>query len=84
MKNLNESSGRGNGGCLFMAMPTRQAHKTLGFFDVELRVQGLLTKGNPLSRLDAVLDWEQPPAKQWSKPQNRPLQPDTGVETRVK
>ncbi len=29
-----------------------------GFFDVELRVQWLLAKGNPLSRLDALIDWE--------------------------
>ena len=29
-----------------------------GFFDVELRVPWLLTKGHPLSRLDTVLDWE--------------------------
>ena len=28
------------------------------FFDVELRVQWLLAKGNPLSRLEAVIDWE--------------------------
>ena len=31
---------------------------SLGFFDVELRVPWLLAKGNPLSRLEAVLDWE--------------------------
>jgi IS5 family transposase len=29
-----------------------------GFFDVELRVQWLLAKGNSLSRLDAVVAWE--------------------------
>jgi len=29
-----------------------------GFFDVELRVQWLLAKGNPLSCLDTVIDWE--------------------------
>ena len=39
-------------------MPTCKAPQSLGFFDVELRVQWLLAKGNPLSRLDAVLDWE--------------------------
>ena len=39
-------------------MKTCKAPQSLGFFDVELRVQWLLTKGNPLSRLDAVLDWE--------------------------
>ena len=58
MKYLNESIGRGNGGGLFLAMPTCPASPTFGFFDVELRVQWLLTKGNPLSRLDAVVDWE--------------------------
>ena len=35
-----------------------QAPPAPGFFEVELRVQWLLTKGNPLSRLDTVLDWE--------------------------
>ncbi len=35
-----------------------QAPQAPGFFDVELRVQWLLTKGNPLRRLDSVLDWE--------------------------
>ena len=39
-------------------MKTCKAPQSPGFFDVELRVQWLLTKGNPLSRLDAVLDWE--------------------------
>ncbi len=39
-------------------MPACQASQTFGFFDVELRVQWLLTKGNPLSRLEAVIDWE--------------------------
>ena len=39
-------------------MPSCQAPQSPGFFDVELRIQWLLTKGNPLSRLDAVLDWE--------------------------
>ena len=84
MKDQNESNGQESGGDLFLAMPTGQAPQSFGCFDVERRVQWLLTKRNPLSRLAAVLDWEQPPAKQWSKPQNRPLQPDTGVETRVK
>ena len=40
------------------AMKTYQSAQTLGFFDVELRVQWLEAKGNPLSRLDAVIDWE--------------------------
>lgn len=40
------------------AMKTYQAAQALGFFDVELRVQWLAAKGNPLSRLDAVIDWE--------------------------
>ena len=39
-------------------MPASQAPHFFGFFDVELRVQWLLAKGNPLSRLDAVLEWE--------------------------
>lgn len=39
-------------------MPACQAPQTFGCFDVELRVQWLRTKGNPLSRLDAVVDWE--------------------------
>ena len=39
-------------------MKIYKASQTPGFFDVELRVQWLLAKGNPLSRLDAVIDWE--------------------------
>ena len=39
-------------------MKTYKASQTPGFFDVELRVQWLMAKGNPLSRLDAVIDWE--------------------------
>jgi len=39
-------------------MKTSKASQTPGFFDVELRVQWLLTTGNPLSRLEAVIDWE--------------------------
>ena len=58
MKPLNESSSRENGGRLFLVMPTCPAPQTFGFFDVELRVQWLLSKGNPLNRLAAVLDWE--------------------------
>jgi hypothetical protein len=59
MKLLHENSRWENGGGLFLAMPTCQAPQTFGFFDVELRVQWLLTKRNPLSRLEAVVDWEQ-------------------------
>jgi len=58
MKNLNERSSRENGGCVFFGMKTCPVPQTFGFFDVELRVQWLLTKGNPLNRLDAVVDWE--------------------------
>jgi len=39
-------------------MKKYKASQPPGFFDVELRVQWLLTKGNSLSRLDAVIDWE--------------------------
>jgi len=39
-------------------MKTYKASQTAGLFDVELRVQWLWAKGNPLSRLDAVIDWE--------------------------
>ncbi len=39
-------------------MKAYKTSQTSGFFDVELRVQWLLAKGNPLSRLDAVIDWE--------------------------
>lgn len=39
-------------------MKTYRSAQALGFFDVELRVQWLEAKGNPLSRLDAVIDWE--------------------------
>jgi transposase, IS5 family len=40
------------------ALKTYPSAPTLGFFDVELRVQWLAAKGNPLSRLEAVIDWE--------------------------
>jgi IS5 family transposase len=40
------------------AMKNYQSTQALGFFDVELRMQWLEAKGNPLSRLDAVIDWE--------------------------
>ena len=38
-------------------MKIYQSAQALGFFDVELRVQWLEAKGNPLSRLDAVSGW---------------------------
>ena len=38
------------------AMKTHPSAQPLGFFDVELRVQWLEVKGNPLSRLDSVID----------------------------
>jgi len=40
------------------AMKTYPSAPALGFFDVELRVPWLEAKGNPLSRLDTVIDWE--------------------------
>ena len=39
-------------------MKSYKVSQTLGFFDVELRTHWLLTKGNPLSRLAALIDWE--------------------------
>jgi transposase, IS5 family len=39
-------------------MKTYKAPQAAGFFDVELRAQWLLAKGNPLSRLEGALDWE--------------------------
>src|ERR1035441_5192379 len=39
-------------------MKTYQSAQSPGFFDVELRVQWLEAKGDPLSRLDTVIDWE--------------------------
>ena len=39
-------------------MTTYRSAQAVGFFDVELRVQWLEAKGNPLSRLEAVIDWE--------------------------
>jgi len=43
---------------ILRSMKTYQSAQALGFFDVELRVQWLEAKGNPLSRLEAVIDWE--------------------------
>ena len=40
------------------AMNTHASAQTPGFFDVELRVQWPEARGNPLSRLDAVIGWE--------------------------
>ncbi|MCU0785493.1 MAG: glycoside hydrolase family 95 protein, partial [Verrucomicrobia bacterium] len=39
-------------------MKTHSITQALGCFDVELRVQWLEAKGDPLSRLDTVIDWE--------------------------
>ena len=39
-------------------MKTHPTVQTLGCFDVALRGQWLEAKGDPLSRLDAVIDWE--------------------------
>jgi IS5 family transposase len=39
-------------------MKTHPIVQTFGCFDVELRVQWLEAKGDPLSRLDTVIDWE--------------------------
>jgi len=39
-------------------MKTPPTAQTFGCFDVELRGQWLEAKGDPLSRLDAVIDWE--------------------------
>jgi len=39
-------------------MKTHPTGQTFGCFDVELRVQWLEAKGDPLSRLDTVVDWE--------------------------
>jgi IS5 family transposase len=61
------------------AMTTCRSAQALGFFDVELRVQWLEAKGNPLSRLVAVIDWvsfrpllEQALAKPAKGPGGRP------------
>lgn len=56
-------------------MKADKPSQTSGFFDVELRVQWLLAKGNPLRRLDAVIDWEgfRPLlAAVWDKPAKAP------------
>jgi hypothetical protein len=45
--------------------------QTQGFFDVELRVQWLEAKGNPLTRLDAVTDERILPALQFNFRQAR-------------
>ena len=39
-------------------MKTYPTAQTFGCFDAELRVQWLEAKGDPLSRLDTVIDWE--------------------------
>ncbi len=58
MKNLKESSRQESRGRLFLALPTCNTPKSSGVFEVELRLQWLLTQGIPLSHLDAVVDWE--------------------------
>lgn len=56
-------------------MKAYKASQAPGFFDVELRVRWLLAKGNSLSHLDAVIDWEsfRPLlAAVWDKPAKGP------------
>jgi IS5 family transposase len=56
-------------------MKAYKASQAPGFFDVELRCQWLLAKGNSLSRLDAVIDWEsfRPTLESiWDKPAKGP------------
>jgi hypothetical protein len=48
------------------AMKTYPSAQTLGFFDLELRVPWLEAKGNPLSRLDAVINERLLPALHWA------------------
>jgi len=48
----------GKGADTIRSMKSYKASQAPGFFDVELRVQWLLAKGNSLSRLNAVIDWE--------------------------
>jgi len=48
----------GKGADIIRSMKSYKASQAPGFFDVELRVQWLLAKGNSLSRLNAVIDWE--------------------------
>ena len=54
---------------MIQIIKTYPSAQTLGFFDVELRVQWLEAKGNPLSRLDAVIDERILPAL-WGKVEN--------------
>jgi len=39
-------------------MKTFKAKATPGFFDVDLRIQWLTGKGDPLNRLNEVIAWE--------------------------
>ena len=41
-----------------LAITTHPSAQPVGLFDVKRRAPWLVAKGNPLSRLDAVLDWE--------------------------
>ena len=50
-------------------MKTHPTTQTFGCFDVELRVQWLEVKGNPLSWLDAVIDKRVLPALHWAAAQ---------------
>ena len=43
---------------MIRVMKTPPTAQTFGCFDVALRGQWLEAKGNPLSRLDTVMDWE--------------------------
>jgi hypothetical protein len=54
---------------MIQIIKTYPSAQALGFFDVELRVQWLEAKGNPLSRLDAVIDERILPAL-WGKVEN--------------
>ena len=47
-------------------MKTHPSVQTLGFFDVELRVQWLEAKGSPVSPLDGVINERILPALQWA------------------
>jgi hypothetical protein len=61
-------------------MKIGKTSSTTSFFDVKLRRQLRLAKGKPLSRLDAVLDWEsfrQLLAVVWDKPATGPGDPST-------
>jgi len=54
---------------MIRTIKTYPSAQTQGFFDVELRVQWLEVKGNPLSWLDAVIDKRVLPALHWAAAQ---------------